>query len=46
MTMQLIPSEVHSMFVHDGGVSNANYRESLAADFELLAQEAFKWLLP
>ena len=42
MTMQLIPSEVHSMFAHDGGVSNAGYRDSLAADFEILAKEAFK----
>lgn len=45
MTMQLIPSEVHSMFSHDGGVSNADYRDSLVADFELLAKEAFKQLL-
>lgn len=45
MTMQLIPSEVHSMFAHDGGVSNAGYRDSLAADFEILAKEAFKQLL-
>ena len=45
MTMQLIPSEVHSMIAHDGGVSNAGYRDSLAADFELLAKEAFKQLL-
>jgi len=45
MTMQLIPSEVHSMFVHDGGVSNAGYRDSLAADFEILAKVAFKQLL-
>ncbi|MEC4293838.1 HNH endonuclease [Adlercreutzia shanghongiae] len=35
--VQLIPSEVHAMVAHDGGVSNAKHREKYEEQFRLLA---------
>lgn len=35
--VQLIPTEVHMMVAHDGGVSNAKYREKYEEQFRLLA---------
>ena len=42
--LQLIPREVHVMAVHDGGVSNAKYRERVERDFMYLAQAALGML--
>lgn len=43
--IQLIPRELHSMALHDGGVSNAAYRDRLEAEFRLLAQAALDDML-
>ena len=38
--IQLIPAEVHSMIIHDGGVSNAKYRDRIEREFRYLAMAA------
>lgn len=43
--IQLIPRELHSMALHDGGVSNARYRERLELEFRLLAKAALDDML-
>ena len=44
MTMQLIPSDLHALVSHDGGVSNARLRDKEADELETLARGAARML--
>ena len=45
MTVQLIPSDLHALVSHDGGVSNARLRDKEADELETLARGAARMLL-